>query len=363
MQDSITSKTVVLGMFVVFAVANFAWSQAEKIDMEVARKLNQRKRAGEKLTAEEQDYLDRAIAIRQGRQKPSQSARRSNVQMPIVSEAACPVTELKLTDTAYAAVRKPAGKGPFPAVIFLHGGLGQSNMKTLRENALSGSTLTRFLAWGYVTVSATRKAITHDPLDRGVVTDTLAIIDAVAEMPEVDSDSIVLYGGSGGGTLALEVASVTDKVAAIAAGEPATIIYMGMFNKSHVIRDDSGKVTGDRRNDVMGADPHELYTAKLKQFTREKMEGIHCPVIILHGDRHALKKFNLQVFVPELEALGKNVTVEVYPGENHGFYWGRSENPAMPLKANRDADAFFRKAIKTQPTAVDDKHIEMVPVG
>ena len=95
-------------------------------------------------------------------------------------------------------------------------------------------TQARFLAWGYVTVNATRRAINHDPQDRGVVADTLRIVEATKQRPEVDADSVTLYGGSGGGTLALEVAGKT-KLAAIAAGEPATIIYMGMFTKDHVI--------------------------------------------------------------------------------------------------------------------------------
>ena len=285
------------------------------------------------------------------------------VTKPQISVSTCPITELRLTETSYAAVRKPPGEGPFPAVIFLHGGLGQSNMNTLRRSTTRGITESRFLAWGYVIVCATRRSIQHDPSDRGVVKDTLALVDAVREMPDVDPDSVVLYGGSGGGTLALEVASVTDKVAAIAAGEPATIIYMGMFNKSHVTRDKNGEVTGDRRWDVMNADPQESYTDELKALTRRKMQGITCPVLILHGDRHALKRFNFEIFIPELKALEKNVVLEKYPGENHGFYWGRSENPAMPLKANRDADKFFKRSMKTQPRPIDEEHVKLVPVS
>jgi len=284
------------------------------------------------------------------------------VKKPRISEEVCPVTELRVSETSNAAVRRPPGQGPFPAVIFLHGGLGQSSMAQLRANALDQPTQTRYLAWGYMIVSATRRAIRHDPLDRSVVTDTLALVEKVRALPEVDPDSVVLYGGSGGGTLALEVASVSDKVAAIAAGEPATIIYMGMFTKDHVVRDHSGKITGDRRWDVMNADPRVLYTDELKQYTRKKMAGIECPVLILHGDQHALKKFNFEVFVPELESLGKKVVVEKYPGEKHGFYWGHSKNPAMPLKANRDANAFFQKYIHVPPQPMDEKHVEMVPL-
>jgi len=336
-------------------------AQEPSIDWDSARELRQRLRAGETLTEQEQATLNRAISLRQGTAPPAPEG--SNVLRPVISETICPVTELRISDTAYAAMRKPPGEGPFPAVIFLHGGLGQSNMSQLSRGLMDQPTHARFLAWGYVTVNATRRAIDHDPLDRGVVEDTLAIIDRVRQIPEVDPESIVLYGGSGGGTLALEIASAGDQIAAIAAGEPATIIYMGMFNRSHVDRDAGGQVAGDRRDDVMAAKPHELYTDELKQRTREKIKGIDCPVLILHGDQHPLTKFNLELFIPELKALDKEVTLKVYPGENHGFYWGRSSNPAAPLQANRDADTFFRKSIKTQPQAIDQQWVTQVPAS
>ena len=281
--------------------------------------------------------------------------------MPLVSEEQSPIQQLRITETAYAAVRKPPGKGPFPAVVFLHGGLGQSKMETLVKNAIHQPAQARFLAWGYVTVNATRRDIRRDPEDRGVVSDTLAIIEAVKKMSDVSADSVALYGGSGGGTLALELAGEAD-LAAVVAGEPATIIYMGMFTKAHVIEDANGKVTGDRRWDVMNADAKALYTPELRAHTRSKLAKIECPVLILHGDQHQLGKFNLGVFVPEMKAMNKPVEVRMYAGERHGFYWGQGDSPAMALKANQDADAFLRKHIKVQPSPLDQSKMKLVTV-
>jgi len=271
---------------------------------------------------------------------------------PLISEKSIPVEELRVSDDAYAAVRKPPGEGPLPAVIFLHGGVGHSTMKQLRRAAVRQPTQARFLAWGYVTVNATRRSIRRDPQDRGVVKDTLGILDAVRDLPYVDPDSVFLYGGSGGGTLALEVASVSKDVAAVVAGEPATIIYMGMMTRKDVIFNADGKPTKDRRWEIMDADPKTLYTPELREHTRRKLEGLRCPVLILHGDVHPLKKFNLGVFVPEMRALGKNVVVKIYPGEPHGFFWGRGKDTSMALRANRDAESFIRKYSKTPPRPV-----------
>ncbi len=275
------------------------------------------------------------------------------VTFPIIPEDRIPVLSLELTETAYGAVRKPPGEGPFPAVVFLPGGLGQSPMATLRRSWLRQPTQARFLAWGYVTVTATRRAIRQDPQDRGVVEDTLQLVEAVADLPYVDPESVCLYGGSGAGTLALEVASVSDRLAAIVAGEPATIIYMGMFSKEHVVLGSDGSPTGDRRWDVMDADPQALYTGALRERTREKLAGLSAPTLILHGDVHALKKFNLGLFVPEMEALGKPVKVITYEGEPHGFYWGQGRDPAEALRANQDADAFLGRHVRVQPRPVD----------
>lgn len=285
-------------------------------------------------------------------QTESASSREQAVTVPIVSYDVSAVEELRLGDTSYAVIRKPPGEGPFPTVVFLHGGLGQRTMSQLRKNATDQPTSARFLAWGYLTVNATRRRTNHDPQDPGAIDDTVAIVEAVRKRPDVDPGSVVLYGGSGGGTLALEVARYVD-LAAVVAGEPATIIFMGMFTKEHVDTDADGQPAGDRRWDVMNAEPDALYTPALRKHTRDKLKAITSPVLILHGDQHALAKFNLELFVPEMLAMGKNVRVAQYPGEQHGFYWGQSENPAMPLQANRDAEAFIRSHIKTPPSPVD----------
>jgi dienelactone hydrolase len=271
------------------------------------------------------------------------------------------VEELRVSEHAFAAVRTPPGKGPFPAIIFLHGGLGHSDMNGLRRNALTQPTSSRFLAWGYVTVNATRRANADDPGSRGVILDTLGIVEAVRKLPKVDPSSIVLYGGSGGGTLAFEVAGETD-LAAIVAGEPATIIYMGMFTKEHVDFGPDGKPTGDRRSDVMNADPQALYTAALRERTRAKLKKLRCPALVLHGDQHQLKGFNFGVFIPEARAMGKSVQAYLYPGEPHGFYWGQGHDPAVAAKAVQDAEAFIRKHIRTAPQPIEESQLKMVEV-
>src|SRR4026208_2203981 len=85
----------------------------------------------------------------------------AKVTKPEVSEKACPVEVIEAPtrdkQKALAAVRKPPGKGPFPAVVLLHAGMGRKELERGAEgakaDALNNQQSTRFLAAGYVTVN------------------------------------------------------------------------------------------------------------------------------------------------------------------------------------------------------------------
>src|SRR5213593_2973511 len=83
----------------------------------------------------------------------------ANFTAPIVSPEACPAEAIAIAgkdgNKVTAVVRKPPGKGPFPALIHLHGGLGSQSSAMLKELSLHNPTMSRFLAAGYVTVNPT----------------------------------------------------------------------------------------------------------------------------------------------------------------------------------------------------------------
>jgi dipeptidyl aminopeptidase/acylaminoacyl peptidase len=130
----------------------------------------------------------------------------AEVTRPVVSEDACPakVIEAPTRDgqKATAVVRKPTGRGPFPAVVFLHGGLNRRNVDRVKREAPDLPTNSRFLAAGYVTVEAVFRGRSEDPQSKGALTDCLAILERLKAMPEVDSKCVVVLGHSGGGSRA-----------------------------------------------------------------------------------------------------------------------------------------------------------------
>ena len=137
--------------------------------------------------------------------------------------------------------------------------------------------------------------------------------------------------------MALELAGET-KLAAIAAEEPATVLFTGVFT------------SGTDLDEVM-ADPKRFYTPALRKFTQQKIRRISCPIFIANGSVHVINKINNEIFVPELKALGKNPEVIVYPGEKHGFSHGRS-SPEAAQKFFKDCRAFFNRYLPTKPKPV-----------
>src|SRR5262245_3172597 len=77
------------------------------------------------------------------------------------SEEACPIETIP-----QGLLRKPPGKGPFPAILWIHGGLQRQSIDQLKNQALNAANPSRFLAAGYVVAPITYRSRDHDPQSR-----------------------------------------------------------------------------------------------------------------------------------------------------------------------------------------------------
>jgi dipeptidyl aminopeptidase/acylaminoacyl peptidase len=175
-------------------------------------------------------------ANRQPQQEdPSQGdnlASRSHIAGVDISESISPIKEVKLkspdgVDLSFA-YRKPRGKGPFPTILFFHGGRGQSKLSGLKNNLLTKPIQTRFLQQGFIKIASTRRPYWKSKDNRptgfyDAVSDAASVVEKAKSIPGVAPDQVVLYGGSGGAILAIATAS-KSRVACDIAGEPATIV-------------------------------------------------------------------------------------------------------------------------------------------
>jgi acetyl esterase/lipase len=237
--------------------------------------------------------------------------------------------------------------------VLLHGGLSPYPLEKLKDESLTRPNYTRFLAAGFVIVVPTFRSREENPQTRDALDDCLAVVDYVKKMPTVDPKSVAVLGGSGGGSLALELAGETD-LCAIVAGEPATVLFTGLMVRGMSDR-------GPAFQDVM-RNPAKHLTPELQKLTRAKIAQIHCPVLIVHGDIHPLKIINQEIIVPELKAAGKSVEYIEYAGQPHAFWWG-SQDAAVGQKVFDDSMRFLKSHLKTQPVAIDESLIKRVPAG
>jgi dipeptidyl aminopeptidase/acylaminoacyl peptidase len=292
---------------------------------------------------------------------------------PAISEEVIPLEAIapvaKDGHKGEAFLRKPPGKGPFPAAVIIHG--GQTFPTAALKKFALGTWPSRFLAAGYVVVMPTFRSRVADPQTRDSLEDILATVEYVRKLPYVDAKSIVVSGISSGGELALSVAVETD-VAIVVPDEPFGMLFTGMVTK------DAPK-KGESLLSHFTRDPkrwRQLYTAECQKLTRDKVAKIRCPILIVQGDVFTVTVFNREILIPELRDLGKNVVVLTYPGEPHGFAFsdfatglekmpfGRKATRPFPEVSEsvfEDVHALVRRYLPTKPNPIDAKLVKQVP--
>jgi dipeptidyl aminopeptidase/acylaminoacyl peptidase len=244
----------------------------------------------------------------------------------VVSEKISPVmqTWIKSNDGAYvaSAIRKPKGKGPFPAVILFHGAPGGRGMEQLvgwSRGDHGGPVWERLLQEGYVVVVADYRGgdgtLMNQPSTTGLVTaidDGVAVVDFVQNLPYVKKDEVNVYGVSLGGNLSMYLASKVPSLHAVVVGAPAPIWFLG-YDSSHGWQLDWATVP-----------PNE-------DVTRTNIEPIQVPILILVGSLDPFLRLDMTLH-DRLIKYGKKVDMHVYEYGYHDFVLGKQGHvrPDLP---------------------------------
>jgi dienelactone hydrolase len=235
----------------------------------------------------------------------------------VVSEKDSPVqqTWIKAKDGLYiaAAIRKPKGEGPFPAVVIFHGAPGGRGMEQLvgwSRGDHGGPVWERFLQEGFVVVVADYRGgdwnQMNTPSKTGLVTaidDGVSVIEHVQGLPYVKRDLVSVYGVSLGGNLAMFMASKVPSLHKVVLGAPAPIWFLGY----DIPR-------GGQRPDFAVTPPDAA-------ISKENIAPIQVPILILVGTEDRLLALDTRLH-DELEKHGKNVRMEVYEHGYHDFVLG-----------------------------------------
>jgi dipeptidyl aminopeptidase/acylaminoacyl peptidase len=321
------------------------------IDWEYAKALRRKELNGEPLT--QQESKDLALAKSALAEKNRFAGMEGDGNGPLnlfvppadISEEESPVLTIDTVSAdgrrVVALWRKPKHVSKPAVIVFIHGGLTQYPEQQMRRQLLSNPVLTRFLAKGYAVVQATFRTYEDNVQSREPIEDVRSIVRSIAQDSSIDSTKVVLFGGSGGGSIALELAS-DPLVSAVVAGEPATVLYTGMLT------------TGDytKRLEIMKR-PEVYFTEELRKSTLLKLKEIRAPILILHSDQHDLVKLNKPIFLPLMKEAGLDVRYQEYPGYGHGFYfgagddrWGKGATKELVEEIISDVDSFLSGVFK-----------------
>lgn len=238
-------------------------------------------------------------------------------------------------------LRKPSVEGKLPAVILIHGGLREMPLNKLKESAM-GRMPSRFVQAGYVTAVITYNSRDDDPQSVASLEDCLAALQYLRMLSYVDSRSVVIYGCSGGGDLALETAAAAD-VCAIVAEEPASMMFTGVFNSSTPKK---GERYTPADATAICENPKQYYKGLNRKNTNTKLGQLRCPILILQGDQSLVNRYNAEVLIPELKSWRKELQVITYPGQGHCFGFQGQKGSE---KLFQDVDAFCRRYVPAQP--------------
>jgi dienelactone hydrolase len=151
----------------------------------------------------------------------------SVLETPVLTPAVAALTqEPEVEDTVFAGrpvlIAKPAGEGPWPAILFVNGTVPEGRAYPEVQNLARG--LARA---GYLVVVPDLPGLTTDEITGETVSSTAEVARAVADRPDARDGRVGLVGVSTGATLSLLAAqdpAVSERVSVVAGVAPYTDI-------------------------------------------------------------------------------------------------------------------------------------------
>lgn len=242
-------------------------------------------------------------------------------------------------------VRKPAGPGPFPIVIVLHGGgptaravsddNEQVRLKLMADEALRASRvlgrssnppIADFLAQGWAVYTIDYRPNPRYALDPLELDDTLVAVNKAKSFSFVDPKRVAMFGGSHGGHVAGRMASrVSLACAVLCAPAGLDLIALSHLAERGVPIGGNQRLIRqmERRSGVKMADIEKNPDAYQYSSLYTEVPNVQCPILLISGRNDVNAPLAvMDAYVDKLHTAGKEA--ETYHPENgpHGFYVG-----------------------------------------
>jgi dipeptidyl aminopeptidase/acylaminoacyl peptidase len=232
----------------------------------------------------------------------------------------------------------PNGKGPFPGIVYGHGGvdgLPQSSILRCRELARAGFAV---FAPSYRGEDGGEGQI---EIAKGEVNDVLNGLNIFTQDSRLDANRVAMLGTSHGALIGLLAVSRSDAFRALVFAYGISDIYTwyGYLVNTNQLGTDA------LSQRVFGQGPQDHPESFRIRNGLSVLETVNVPVLILQGGRDSIvPPEQAQALFDGLEALGKTAQLEVYPNSTHGFLNLREElvrkHGAKSVQARESLQAF-----------------------
>lgn len=239
----------------------------------------------------------------------------------------------------------------FPAIVFVHGSGAENRNEQIGPNAVFLQLATALSNAGFVVLRYDKRgigqsggianAMTRDEL----IQDVEAAFKFVKTKPYVDSKRIFLLGHSEGGELVPSVALATPGVAGIVLMAPPAlplaqvsmeqVLAMNPPSQRAAVRAEEAAALAKIRNGETKGPGMAWMRTTMDVDNAKTLSQVRIPVLILQGasDVQVLPK-DLPRLVAAAKQHNRNVTVHVFPGDNHLFMKalpGTAQDPQAAL--------------------------------
>ena len=271
-------------------------------------------------------------------------------------------------------VRRPAGPGPFPLVIVLHGGgptarpvrsdAPQVRSKMRAAEALRASRvlgrasnppIPDFLAQGWAVYTVDYRPNPRYTLDPLELEDTVIAVNKALSFAFVDPKRIAMFGGSHGAHVTGRMTSRVNLACAVLCA-PAGLDLIALSHQA-----EQGVLIGgnqrliremEQRSGVKMAEIEKNPEAYQYSSLLTEVTKVRCPILMISGRNDVSAPLAvMDAYVDKLQAAGKEA--KTYHPDNgpHGFYVGLPRPIPETAESTRRAVAFIKMHFERRSAA------------